>query len=453
MDTLYYEYVSARGTFMRRTILASKLIGTIAIVASFTVSIDAIAESYNGPKISFEQIYANPDDQELNLNYARQQAENGDYISAASALERMLFASPNWDSARLFYALVLYRLDDKQAAMRELDLLESRPLSPKQRRQVKAYRENFSTPKKRQATSSGLVGRIAVGVRYDDNAGNALADTFLTFANRDDISAFAQARLQYTNPIGDNGLKFKAGINGLLRRHETFSTADYDTFGANIGLLGDLSNGLSWDTDIQVSQVNISGQKYLTQFGGRVKIKKALSKTTGVWVQGTWHDQDYNNLSFTTLEPTRSGEKLSLSTGVIKRLDENSFISASFGYEDKKATNAAFAYDGIRLNARFHNGFDNGIYLSGRATYRMLKYDGTSFNNPAPTRREDDHISGRLGIGASLNILATKIGLDENPSLDNLGLEAGINYTNRSSNNPVLDYKNFGTDIKLIWNF
>ena len=425
-------------------------LGAVALVV-LTFPINAFANDYNGPEISFAEIYANPNDQELNLNYARQQAAAGDYLTAASTLERMLFTSPNWDSARLFYALVLFKLDDREAAERELSLLNSRPLTDQQRTQVLAYRNSIKG-NSNETPSNSLKGKIAVGMRYDDNAGNALADTLLTFANRDDISAFIQGTASYSNPIGDNGLKFNAGVNGQIRRHKTFSSADYDTFGGRVGMSGDFSDGLAWSADILASQVNISGEKYLSQTGGRLMLKKVLSEQTGVWLRGTWYDQNYNNLSFTSVEPTRSGNKISVAAGVIHKLNSDSFIGVSIGYEDKKAKNAAFAYDGFRLNGRFHKGFGNGLYLNGRATYRMIKYDGNSFLNPAPTRREDDHVSARLGLGASLSTIGSWLGMSEK-SADSFGLETGINYTNRSSNNTLLKYKNVGADLKLVWNF
>ncbi len=98
-------------------------------------------QGYNGPTITFEQVFADPANQDLNLNYARQQAAAGDYLSAASTLERLLYTQPNWDSARLFYALVLYRLDDPQAAIRELNILETRPLSHEQQQLFSTYKK------------------------------------------------------------------------------------------------------------------------------------------------------------------------------------------------------------------------------------------------------------------------------------------------------------------------
>jgi len=437
---------------MDRKTRFSQLFATAALGALLMMPTAASSTEYNGPTITFEQIYASPDDQELNLNYARQQVAAGDLLSAIAALERMLYTSPNWDSARLFYALVLFRLDDRQAAIRELDLLEDRPLTSKQHALMQSYRNNIQNRGGRKA-ASGISGRIAVGVRFDDNAGNALADTLVTFANRNDQSAFIQAALKYSSPIGDNGLRFNAGVEGQIRRHEAFSRADYDSFGGIVGLSNDLGNGFSWAADGQVSQVNISGERYLREYGGRLALRKAINDTTGIWLRGTLYDQNYNDLSFTTIETQRSGNKATVSAGVIKKLNRDSFLSASVGYEDKNATNAIFAYDGIRVSSRFRNEFNSGIYINGRATYRKLKYDGPSFNNPTPTRREDDHIFGRLGLGASFNTIGGLINMTDNPSLDNFYIETGVNYTNRDSNNSVLDYENIGMELKLVLGF
>jgi len=102
---------------------------------------------YSGPAISFEQMFQNPDDNDLKLNYARQQATAGDFLSAAAALEGMLYISPNWDSARLFYAIVLAELDDSSAAIYEFNILKSRPLSVTDRAISNAYLEKLKAEK------------------------------------------------------------------------------------------------------------------------------------------------------------------------------------------------------------------------------------------------------------------------------------------------------------------
>ena len=99
---------------------------------------------YTGPAISFEDVFQNSDDNELKLNYARQQASQGDFLSAAYVLEGMLYATPNWDTARLFYAIMLAELDDRNAAIYEFNILVSRPLSAEHRAISDGYLKKLS---------------------------------------------------------------------------------------------------------------------------------------------------------------------------------------------------------------------------------------------------------------------------------------------------------------------
>jgi len=114
-----------------------RYIGTIALTMGAVLCANTSSAktkfTYDGNVITFEQVYKNPENMDLRLNYARQQAAAGDYLSAAGALEAMLYSQPNWDSARIFYALLLFELDDKLGARRELDILLPRQLTAQQR--------------------------------------------------------------------------------------------------------------------------------------------------------------------------------------------------------------------------------------------------------------------------------------------------------------------------------
>ena len=78
----------------------------------------------------FSEILAAPDDESLNLAYAREQARLGNLGLASSTLERLLIMDPNRHSVRLFHGVVLYRLGDMQGARDELRRLDAVPLSP-----------------------------------------------------------------------------------------------------------------------------------------------------------------------------------------------------------------------------------------------------------------------------------------------------------------------------------
>src|SRR5579864_589440 len=99
-------------------------------------STPALADS---PPTSFDQVLAAPDDPEINLSFARQEADDGHLLNAAAALERILLAHPNAHGVRLFYAVVLYRLNDLQGAKRQLKLLDDVRLTPLQTAERNKY--------------------------------------------------------------------------------------------------------------------------------------------------------------------------------------------------------------------------------------------------------------------------------------------------------------------------
>lgn len=125
-----------------RVFLVVVLLGFCSLFVSgdsFAKPKPATTFEYTGPPIRFEDVFQNPDNNELKLNYARQQAAAGDLLSAAYSLEGMLYTSPNWDAARLFYAIVLAELDDHDAALYEFNILEGRSLSVEHRAISDAY--------------------------------------------------------------------------------------------------------------------------------------------------------------------------------------------------------------------------------------------------------------------------------------------------------------------------
>src|SRR5215510_14977855 len=108
---------------------------------------------------SFDQVLTAPDDPQINLSYARQEANDGHLLNAAAALERILLAHPNAHGVRLFYAVVLYRLNDLQGAKRQLQLLEGVRLTPLQA----AERDKYKRLVEAGQSSTSLHGKIFGG--------------------------------------------------------------------------------------------------------------------------------------------------------------------------------------------------------------------------------------------------------------------------------------------------
>lgn len=426
---------------------------TLSILAGLSVSAtcaEASVLEYNGPKISFEQVFENPDDNALKLNYARQQAAAGDLLSAAGALEGMLYAQPNWDSARLFYAIVLFELDDRQSAMREFRLLDGRPLSSKDREQVNAYLNDTPPSTSEGATVSG---KVELGVGVDSNAGNALFDSLIDVADDSDTSVFARAAVNGQIPLtSSGGVKLVGGLRGQTKRHNTFETSDYDTLGASIGLSGDISN-FTVKADADFFNIYLGGDKYLTQMGPRLSISTPLSDSLKLGISAAGYQQDFEDISLSSGNAFRSGNKYIVSASVLKRVDENQNYSAAIGYENKDATERSLAYSGFSISGSGFKGFENGAYLRGNLRYRDLNYNSADRFTAERIGRNDSQLTGRASWGTSLNKVLGWFNVEPNPSLTRTYLETGLNYSNINSNISAYDYENLGADLRFIWDF
>ena len=417
------------------------------VICGFAESAAAQDNLNRGDKIvTFQEVYNNPDDEALNLLYARQRAATGDLLSAAGTLERLLYTQPTWDSARLYYALVLHQLDDKQAALRELDILEGRPLSIDQKEQLRLHRSKIMNSGS-ISSSKKLSGIVSIGFGYDDNVGNALSDSLLISSDEADESFTGYAALNYSTPVGaEDGVKFNATVSGLIRRQFSFTQSDYSSFGGRAGF-SDNPEGWEWSAALDVRQVNIDGDKYLTQYGPVLELGKSVSNTVSLILTGSYFDQDYYDLPFTFNETDRSGSRALIMPGINYESENGLGVIVQIGYETKDARDESFAYDGLRIQGQFINEFDNSVYLTGIARYRDLNYNGTS------PQRSDEQFEGRLAIGTQVNKVTGWLGAKPNSRLNDLSVETGLNYTNRSSNIPTFEYENLGAEARLIARF
>ena len=147
----------ARSSSRRSTVTAATLALTFAVALAGHVTTAAAQD--------FEAVLAAPDDETLNLAYAREQASLGNLALAASALERILILEPNRHSVRLFHAVVLYRLGDLQGAKDELRRLEAVQLTPFQRAEAESYSRRID----RGLATRSFSGSLSAGVAYEDD--------------------------------------------------------------------------------------------------------------------------------------------------------------------------------------------------------------------------------------------------------------------------------------------
>ena len=398
-------------------------------------------------QITFEDVYAAPDDQDLNLAYARQQAQAGELLGAVAALERMLYSNPDWDSARLFYAGLLVRLDDVQGARREVGLLRDRPLGASQRAELDRIAAALSGEDSAESSEvAGLTGQLSLAARYDDDAGGVFGDVLFGGEEQGDESVELRATLQYFNPVAGNVGAYLRGEMGV-RRHEDISDADYDIYGAAAGLRGS-EGALVWATELDADFVDIATEDYLDQYGVNVRLGVDVGETATLSVVGSWRDQSFKDIASNPAASLRSGDLAEIGPRLDWRPTDALRLRATGLYQNKSADSRALAYDGWKLDGDALWRLGPDVYASAYGIYRELDYKADSpFVFPAGARADDIlRLRGALGVRLS----ALRLGV---PGGDDITVEFAVNHLERGTNIPGGDFSSTGGEVRLVLDF
>ena len=402
----------------------------------------------------FDAVLAAPDDVELNLAFAREQARQGNLSVAASTLERLLINEPNRHSVRLFYAVVLYRLGDYQNARAQLDQLETAPLTPQQRAEAAAYSGRVDD---RLATSS-FSGSLGVGVVYEDNASGAYFTQFDLFGGPPEESGSSSEvalTLEGRTDIGA-GRIWEAFARTRLVDRSNFDGAGVDY------QRGDLEVGLTRTTRLTkmnlvgvARQVRLEGEPQLDELGARADFSWRYTNALTVRGHVETVDQDFQepliDLAAPFLGGDRDGTRFNVGVSVSNRFTARSAFDIGLDYEAKDADYAPFGYSGPRVWAAFDHRFDKGVYITAAGSIRWLDYDEPDAFFLLGATREDTRGNARLALGAPLSAFTASGATGDHR--EDVTLEGAITYGRRDSTSPIADYDGWGADLRLVWRF
>jgi len=431
------------------------------MVSSIRVFVQALAVAVPsavlllGPGVvlaqDFEAVLAAPDDVELNLTYAREQARLGHLSEAASTLERILINHPDRHSVRLFYAVTLYRLGDLQTARAQFVQLEGAPLSPEQRSEALTYSRRVNEGL--APSTSG--GSLSAGVVYDDNATGLYFtdfDIFGTPAEESGTSSEVALSLHGSTRIGTDRLWQAYGRAFLMDRSSLDGAAiDYQRADLEAGLLRE-TRLVETRMAFIVRHNRLEGDPQLTEVGGRASLSWRYTNQTSLGIRAEAVDQDFDEPAIDSfasfLGGDRDGTRFTAGVGIVHRMTARTTLSGNLDFEAKSAGYEPFGYSGPRLSGSIDHRFDKGVYLVGQASMRWLEYDAPDPFFLFGETREDDRAYARVTLGAPL----TALGLAGSMA-DDINLEGGISYGRRDSTSPVADYDGFSADLRLVWRF
>ena len=102
-----------------------------------------------GRTVTYDEVLKDPDNVELNLGFARTQIRAGDLNGATATLERVLLINPKNLPVRILYAVVLYRLDARNDAEREIRIVLKYNLPGGVRAELSGYLSEITLRNKR----------------------------------------------------------------------------------------------------------------------------------------------------------------------------------------------------------------------------------------------------------------------------------------------------------------
>jgi len=353
------------------------------------------------PEITYDDILAAPDDPQLSYRYARQEARKGNLSQAAGTLERMLLLQPNWDTARLFYGVVLYRLGDMRGAQREFDKLEGRPLSSAQEEE----RARYSALATAKARNTRVTGHISLGGRIDSNprlstsSDSGFSSDILVPLDSDErvdgaFIAAGRLRIEHTFPTSHS---VYLQVMGNLREWFDEDAADFGSAGVAAGArlrFGDLVV----NPELHYEMLTFEYDPFAHQYGGSVSFDYTVNTDLTLFAEAVKEYQEYDEDD----EDDRDGWKYGGAAGFRAQLWQRNRLTARAGYLRKESDDDHFAYDELALYLGDRQQLSGGQYLLGQVWYSNVQYDDPDPDILSTSEREDDRYRFRLAYGVPL---------------------------------------------------
>lgn len=428
-------------------------------------------ETLKGQTVSFDDVFADPDNIALNFAYAQQLIADLDYHEAAKTLERILALDSSQEKARALLAVLLYRMQRYDDAKDVLSQLNEVPLSPDDKAAMSDLRQKLQQSDERLSFHA-LFG---LGTDIQSNRNQA------SFGRRSisqgqilrrgaganmDIGLLAVQRFDMTYELDKTyGHELFASLNSFQNAQSEEHDADaiyvrLDAGGLYRTLYGDLRlSGYG-------SQLYLNGRDYRTQYGGQLGYEYRFTPQLRVSLTEdlSWSNfYDHKTGSLTTEQSNSNSRRDGWTNDVEARIlwqPRDWVLLQHFqGYQTHFAERRSIfgtndvsgGYDqwstGVRADF-----FWNGIIPSIATNYSYRAYDETDplIQTPGLTRR--DHVF-TVDVGVSVPFLDLTFGSDLPAFLHDIRANAQIGYRFQGSNNPAAASENISGSLMITKEF
>ena len=363
-------------------------------------------------KITFAQILADPDNIDLNFQYAKNQAAEGDLRGASGTLERILLINPDLPQVRLIYAIVLFRLDNINEAEREFRAVTGSNLSPNLRAEIAGYLKRIEQRRKRTRYSS----QFSLGPHYDSNrnasstSGRRLFIDIETAVTGDDEK---QHDLAWTG-IGNFTVRHDPGLQA---QHELFASLTYfhdeqsrqdtqDLQSASLegGVKMPLPNDYAFTPSNFASNLRLSREHFYSGLGVSARIDKKVTPQLERFFEGRYTNERFQAISETTAAVQRNGYRYDYTVGGNYIISPVQRVGLTYVWTNKHAARNFNSYRGNRATASYTRLLGSGQFLLASVAGTLDSYRE---NEPAISvrTRRDRALRCRLTYGAPMGLI------------------------------------------------
>ncbi len=410
-------------------------------------------------RISFEDILKDPDNVDLNFQFAKQQVQENDLLGAVGTLERVLAVRPELHEIRLFYAVVLFRLDNLVEAEREFDALENVTLSSNLREEWKRYRREIKLRKK----STRISLRESVGYELDSNRNAAPSSKQLLFADtrinntvenrrRVDSSFLNITNLDVTHDLGfQAGHQLIGSFTYYLQNQQRADNLDLGSFQYALGGVYK-SRWFNFTPTFEAGHVYLSDENYLRSFAGNFLFDRAFTTKLRAYFNYRIEYQDFLRIRENDVADQRTGYENSFSPTLSYSLMPTMNISGGFIYTYKNAKVNYEGYDHYAVRAAHSWLLGKGQFLINSVEAGFDRYDEQDAAIATRFRR-DQTLRYRATYGAPLTFFV--IGKFLPSMFKDIVLSASYEYYRAYSNVTNYTYTNhkFQALLTKKWEF
>jgi tetratricopeptide (TPR) repeat protein len=371
--------------------------------------------SADGADVTYEQVMADPDNAVLNFRYAQTQVRHGELKGASATLERILLLNPDLVQIRLFYGVVLYRLDNLMEADREISAVLAANPAGSLRDEAAQYQAEIRKRQKR----TQLTGRLGLGMEYDDNRNSAPATGIAQFGGAPVQLSAGSLRHDDTSVLFLGNVEAHHDL-GLAAGHEIFGTFNYyraeQTLQKNLNLtayspaLGGTYKTAYFSVTPQLvyDYVLLAQTTFLRNRGVDLRVDKILSARADVYAQ--IHDvrQIYSPTAVVPTAADRTGIQVDTTLGGDYMLLPTNRLGLGLTYTVKHAQNNAFTF--------FRKGLGvTDTWLLGRGMFFLssvrLNVDNYPYADTAISSglRRDTTLQADLTYGAPLTLISPRL--------------------------------------------